>query len=149
MAGRGGSAPIGADNIEGELLRLESELEAEMRSLHAQGLSRHALSPVESVPLADQCVAACSTCFDELRKMLLTGEGPEPNRSQSPTLIEDAISEFDLAAQELLHMRFGLGYSFEKIGEVSGVDPDSSRAMVSAAVETLRRHPSIRESLGF
>ena len=120
-----------------------------MRSLLAQGLSRPAVSPVESKLLADECVAACRTCFDQLRVMLLTAEGPEPNRLHSPTLIEDAISEFDLAAQELLHMRFGLGYSFEKIGEVTGVDPDSSRAMVSAAVETLRRHPSIRESLGF
>lgn len=120
-----------------------------MRSLLVQGLSRVSVPPAELVALTDECVRACRNCFDELRKMLLTGEGPEPNRSQSPTLIEDAISEFDLAAQELLHMRFGLGYSFEKIGEVSGVDPDSSRAMVSAAVETLRRHPSIRESLGF
>lgn len=149
MAGRGGSAPIGAGSFEGELSRIESSLEIEVRSLLAQGLSRHDIPPAALAALADDCVTACRNSFDEVRTALLTGEGLEPNLSHSPALIEDAISEFDLAAQELLHMRFGLGYSFEKIGEVTGLDPDSSRARVSAAVETLRRHPSIRESLGF
>lgn len=149
MAGRGGSAPIGAGEIEGALSRIESSLEIEMRSLLTQGLSRLSVPHSELVALTDACVTACSNSFDQMRAMLLTGEGPEPNPAHSPTLIEDAISEFDLAAQELLHMRFGLGYSFEKIGEVTGADPDSSRAQVSAAVETLRRHPNIRESLGF
>ena len=149
MAGRGGSAPIGAGKFEGELSRIESSLEIEMRTLLAQGLSRHVLPPADLVSLTEECVTACRSCFDELRSLLLTGEGADPSRPHSPTLIEDAISEFDIAAQELLHMRFGLGYSFEKVGEITGLDPDSSRAQVSAAVETLRRHPSIRESLGF
>ncbi|MBS1714024.1 MAG: RNA polymerase sigma factor [Armatimonadetes bacterium] len=77
-----------------------------------------------------------------------TPDSSEPILAGSPAL-ETALSDLSLIDQELLHMRFAFGYSFDEIARMSDLTPINARKRVSRAVETLRRNPGLREELGF
>ena len=63
--------------------------------------------------------------------------------------LEAALGELSPIDQELLQMRFGFGYSFDEIAEMTDLTPVNARKRVSRAVESLRRNPELRIELGF
>lgn len=64
-------------------------------------------------------------------------------------ILEHALTTLDPIDQELLHMRFAFGYSFEEISQMSNLSPVNARKRVSRAVEALRNNPLLREAMGF
>jgi len=63
--------------------------------------------------------------------------------------LESALGELHPIDQELLHMRFGFGYSFDEIAQMADLTPVNARKRVSRAVESLRRNASLRNEMGF
>jgi len=82
----------------------------------------------DSVPLADRLI--------------------EPEVCVSGDL-EEALTCLNPIDQELLHMRFGLGHSFDEIAVSANLTPANARKRVSRAVETLRNHPGLRQYFSF
>lgn len=79
---------------------------------------------------------------------------PEHARPEIPCLdgsgsLETAIGELHPIDQELLHMRFGFGFSFDEIAQMADLTSVNARKRVSRAVESLRRNQSLRTELGF
>lgn len=59
-----------------------------------------------------------------------------------------SLKRLHVVDQELLHMRFNLGMSFEEIAERTTMTSVNARKRLSRAVERLRRDPDIRLALG-
>lgn len=63
--------------------------------------------------------------------------------------LEDALSCLNPIDQELLHMRFAMGLSFDEIAEAANISSMNARKRVSRAVEALRQHPGLRKYFQF
>ncbi len=72
----------------------------------------------------------------------------EPSATEVDDAVANGLSGLNLIDQELLYMRFCLGYSFDEIAEKSDMTSANARKRLSRAVDRLRRDPLIREALG-
>jgi len=62
--------------------------------------------------------------------------------------VKNCLGNLNLIDQELLHMRFSLGLSFEDIAEKSSLSVVNARKRLSRAVDKLRQDEALRDALG-
>lgn len=62
--------------------------------------------------------------------------------------VKNCLHDLHPVDQELLHMRFSLGLSFDEIAEKSDLSSVNARKRLSRAVDKLRRDPVLRDALG-
>lgn len=62
--------------------------------------------------------------------------------------VSSSLQKLHVIDQELLHMRFNLGLSFDEISERTDMTSANARKRLSRAVERLRRDPDLRVALG-
>ncbi len=72
----------------------------------------------------------------------------DSNISELENSMSATLRKLNVIDQELLHMRFNLGLSFEEIAERSNLTSVNARKRLSRAVDRLRRDPELRSAMG-
>lgn len=70
------------------------------------------------------------------------------NLSEVENSVSNSLRKLNFIDQELLHMRFSLGLSFEEIAEKTTMTSANARKRLSRAVDRLRKDPEIRVTVG-